>query len=113
MITGKLYDYLKFLALVLLPALGTFYFALSGVWGLPGAEQVVGTIVVFDTFLGAILQISSNAYNKSDAKFDGSFIVEEEPGGGKKIVTLDLSNNPEALANKDQLTFKVDPSVAK
>ena len=61
---NKTYDVLKWIALYLLPALGTLYFALSGIWGLPYGEQVVGTITAADTFLGVLLGISSATYNK-------------------------------------------------
>ena len=61
--TNKIYDKLKWVALVLLPAIGTLYFALSGIWGLPYGEQIVGTITAVDTFLGIILGISTSAYN--------------------------------------------------
>ena len=60
----KVYDVLKWIAQYLLPALGTLYFALAGIWGLPFGEQIVGTIVAIDTFLGVILGISSNTYYK-------------------------------------------------
>ena len=56
---------LKWVALILLPALGTLYFALAGIWGLPFGEQIVGTITAIDTFLGAILGISTNNYKKN------------------------------------------------
>lgn len=59
---NKVYDVLKWIALYLLPALGTLYFALSGIWGFPYGEQVVGTITAVDTFLGVILGISSANY---------------------------------------------------
>jgi hypothetical protein len=49
----------------LLPAAGTLYFALAGIWGLPYGEQVVGTITAIDTFLGVILGISTSQYNKT------------------------------------------------
>lgn len=61
---NKTYDVLKWIALYLLPALGTLYFALSGIWGLPYGEQVVGTITAADTFLGVLLGISSATYKK-------------------------------------------------
>ena len=64
-LTDKMYDTLKWIALYLLPALGTLYFALSGIWGFPYGEQVVGTITAVDTFLGAILGISSSQYKKN------------------------------------------------
>ena len=65
--SNKTYDFLKWIAQYLLPAAGTLYFALAGIWGFPYGEQVVGTITAVDTFLGVILGISTIQYNKSDA----------------------------------------------
>ena len=62
--SNKVYDTLKWIAMYLLPALGTLYFALAGIWGLPYGEQIVGTITAVDTFLGVILGISTVQYNK-------------------------------------------------
>ena len=62
--SNKTYDLLKWVAQYLLPGLGTLYFALATIWGLPYGEQVVGTITAVDTFLGVILGISVKAYNK-------------------------------------------------
>lgn len=62
--SNRTYDILKWIAQFLLPALGTLYFALSGIWGLPYGEQIVGTITAIDTFLGVILGISTAQYNK-------------------------------------------------
>lgn len=64
-LSNELYDKLKFLAQILLPALGTLYFALASIWGLPFGEQIVGTLTAIDAFLGALLGISTNNYNKS------------------------------------------------
>lgn len=63
--SNKVYDILKWVALILLPALGTLYFALAGIWNFPFAEEVVGTITAVDTFLGVLLGISSANYNKT------------------------------------------------
>lgn len=63
-IKGKVYDILKQIAMYWLPALGTLYFTLSGIWGLPYGEQIVGTITAIDTFLGVILGISKSNYKK-------------------------------------------------
>ena len=60
--TNKTYDILKWIALILLPALATFYAAIATVWGLPYTEQVVGTITAVDTLLGTLLKISSDNY---------------------------------------------------
>ena len=61
-LSNKQYDILKWIALVLLPALGTLYFGLAQIWGFPYGEQIVGTITVVDTFLGVILGISNAQY---------------------------------------------------
>ena len=68
MMNSKLYDVLKVIAQIWLPALGTLYFALSVIWGFPYAEEVVGTITAVDTFLGAILGISNSMYKKAQVK---------------------------------------------
>ena len=65
--SNKVYDVLKYIALILLPALGTLYFALAKIWGFPYAAEIVGTISAIDAFLGALLQISTNQYNKDQA----------------------------------------------
>lgn len=62
---NKVYDVLKFIAQIVLPAIATFYLTLAGIWGLPFGEQVSATVMAIDTLLGAILMISSNAYSKS------------------------------------------------
>lgn len=67
-LSNKVYDVLKFIAQILLPACGTLYFALAAVWGLPYAEEIVGTITAVDTFLGALLGISTAQYNKTNMK---------------------------------------------
>lgn len=63
--TNKVYDVLKYIAQIVLPAIGTLYFALASIWGLPYGEQIVGTITAIDTFLGAILMISTSKYYNS------------------------------------------------
>ena len=66
MLSNRAYDILKWIAQIVLPALGALYFGLSSIWGLPYGEEVVGTIAVIDTFLGALLGISTAQYNKAN-----------------------------------------------
>lgn len=63
-LSNKTYDTLKWIAQYLLPALGTLYFSVSQIWGLPYGEEIVGTIAAVDTFLGVLLGLSSAEYNK-------------------------------------------------
>ena len=67
-LSNSTYDALKWIAQILLPALGTLYFALAKIWGLPYGTEIVGTIAAIDTFLGALLQISTDNYNKQENK---------------------------------------------
>lgn len=60
---NSVYDKLKWIAQLLLPALATLYLAIAKFWNLPYPEAISGTIMAIDTFLGAILQISTNNYN--------------------------------------------------
>ena len=74
---GKVYDILKFIAQIVLPALGALYGTLAGIWGLPYGEAIVATISAIDVFLGAILMIDSNRY------FKDKQIIELPKGKGE------------------------------
>lgn len=64
--SNKVYDVLKFVAQCILPALGTLYFALAGIWGFPYGEEIVGTITAVDAFLGVCLGVSTYRYNSKN-----------------------------------------------
>lgn len=66
-LSNKVYDVLKFIAQIVLPAVATFYVTVAGIWGLPYGEQISGTVMAVDTLLGALLMLSSNSYNKLNA----------------------------------------------
>jgi hypothetical protein len=65
-LTNKLYEIMKWITLILLPAISMLYLALSEVWGLPYADQIVGTIAAVDLFLGMVLGISSYTYKTNN-----------------------------------------------
>ena len=77
--SDKVYDVLKWIALIIIPAVGTLYFALAGIWGFPYAEAIVGTLTAVDTFLGAILGISTSMYKKNQNE-SNDFNEEDESG---------------------------------
>ena len=66
--SNKVYDILKWIALVVLPALASLYIGLSKYWNFPYPEEIAGTIMLVDTFLGALLGISSIQYSKKEDK---------------------------------------------
>lgn len=106
MFTGATYDFFKKSAQLILPAAGAFYFALAAIWGLPAADQVVGTIAALNVFLGVLVTLSARNYNNSNARFDGSIDVTQ--GEDSKLFSLNLDTHPDALENKDEVTFKVN-----
>ena len=63
-LSNKVYNVLKWVALIVLPASATLYAVLSATWGLPYGEQIPATITAIDTFLGALLGVSTARYNK-------------------------------------------------
>ena len=69
---NQTYDILKYIALFILPALATFILAITTIWGLPYGEAIAATITAADTFLGAVLRISSQKYYEEQEAEDGS-----------------------------------------
>lgn len=105
--SNKTYDMLKFVAQILLPGLGALYFGLAQIWGLPKAEEVVGTVAVIDTFLGLLLGLSSKAYKEEvQGKVVGTLDVHEGEDG-KKMMTLNFPGNPYDIENHNKVAFKV------
>jgi len=70
-LNNKVYDVVKWVAMVGLPASAALYYGLANIWGFPYAEQVVGTIAVVNTFLGAVVGVSTYNYNKSNNPQEG------------------------------------------
>lgn len=105
---NRTYDILKWIARYLLPALGTLYFALSGIWGFAYGEEVVGTIAALTAFLGVILGLSTKQYNKTN-KTDGVLEIDEH-NWDKDIYRLNLSTGLSDLKHKKEITLKVDPN---
>lgn len=107
--SNKQYDFVKFLTVVLLPALGTLYFALAQTWDLPAGEEVLGTLMALQVFIGAVMGISTKAYKDSDARFDGVMTTTDTPK--KKIISVETNLHPDELAQKDEVVLKVEPAT--
>ena len=71
--SNRVYDILKYIAQIVLPAIGTMYFALAKIWGLPYGPEIVGTITAVDAFLGAILKISTDSYNDAQTEQEADY----------------------------------------
>ena len=105
------YDRLKWIAQILLPSLGTLYFAIAQIWHFPNAyaEEVVGTILAIDTFLGVLLGISSANYKKDPENFDGVLkVTATDPT--KQLWSFEANQDLISLGRKDIVSFKVHKS---
>lgn len=67
----KIYDTMRFIADLLLPALGTLYAALGEIWSFPYKEQIVGTVLAVVAFMDAVLKVSKNKYDKAQQNLNG------------------------------------------
>lgn len=108
LLSNATYDKLKFLTVIALPAFAALYLALAGLWDLPSAKEVAGSVTAVNAFFGAILLLSTKAYNNSDAKYDGTIVVSETEDGIKKA-DLFLKNyeNPADVVAQEEVIFKV------
>lgn len=101
--TNKVYDVLKVITMIVLPAFGALYFSVANIWGLPYVEQVLGTISAIELFLGSMLKISSSSYNgEGTLKID---IPEDDNEPIKYVFDVD---EPDSLIENKFVMFKVD-----
>lgn len=109
LLADNTYDFLKNLVERVLPGLGTLYFTIAQIWGLPYAEQVVGTIAALSLFLGLLLRRSAKSYEASGAAYDGVIRVDETEDG-RRVASLILDNyeDPAEIVELDKAVFKVE-----
>lgn len=108
--TNKMYDTLKWVAQYALPGVATAYFALAQIWGLPCADQVVGSITAIDTLLGVLLGVSTSQYKKSENFGDGTLMIDTS-NPEKDVYRMVLNQAVEAIKDKATVTFKVDKNA--
>ena len=96
LLPNKLYDVLKRVNQLVLPAFASLYYGLAALWGWPNAEGIVATCALLATFFGVLLEVAKASFDNSDAKYGGSVeVVTDEDG--KKLVNLMLPERPEDL----------------
>lgn len=105
-LSNEVYDRLKWLVQIVLPAIGALYAGLAALWGFPHGTEVVGTLALLATFGGAVLGFSTRSYNNSDAKFDGDLNVYQLPEG-PHAVQVALNDHPGGLDEGQAVTLKV------
>lgn len=105
-LSDKVYNFLKKLVQLVLPAAATLYWTLATTWDLPNPDQVVASAAAFATFFGVLLMLASKSYDASLSKFDGQIVVSQDEDGNKAF-TLELAGDPYALDQKSNVSFKV------
>lgn len=106
------YDRTKFIAQVVLPGLATLYFALAQIWGLPKANEVLGTVTALVTFLGILLQVSTYRYSKGGGVYDGEIVTERLPSGEPVYaIGFETREQQEKANAKDVLTLKINSTA--
>ena len=66
-LNNRVYDTLKWLCMIVLPASAVLYSSLAGVWGWPYEQEVSTTINAIVVFIGALIKVSTDAYNREAA----------------------------------------------
>lgn len=106
-LSDSVYTTLKHTASILLPAAAALYIALAQLWNFSKVEEVAGSIAAVNTFLGALVALSTKSYNNSDAKYVGKMMVDDS--GDRTVVQLKLNDNVDArdVLNMPTVSFKV------
>lgn len=69
--SNKLYDILKWVALVALDAVGVFYKTIASIWSFPFGDEVLATFAALSLFLGTLIGITGMNYNKEKGVRNG------------------------------------------
>jgi hypothetical protein len=109
LISNNTYDFIKKVVTLGLPAFATFYAALGAAWGdsIPNPEAVVATCAALATFLGVLLAISTNSWNNSETKYDGTLAITGiDVDTGIPDLELRITKDPTTLVDKTTILFK-------
>lgn len=103
-LSNKTYDLLKFIALIALPAVATLYLGLGELWDFPNTEAVAGSIVLVDTFLGALLQLSSGKASNIEGYLDSEGV---DPDTGLPNLKMTITKPPDEILQSNMIRLKV------
>jgi Putative phage holin Dp-1 len=101
---AKMINYLRLAAQYWIPALGTLIFTLGSIWDWSFTENLVGSVMAFDTFLGVLLGFQTRGTAQSG--YDGQLIINTT-NPVKDVYTVDLGETLAALPDKQSVTLRV------
>lgn len=94
------------LAQLAIPLLGSLYFGMGTIWGLPGVEQVTASVTVFVTFLAGLIKVTESVYDSSEERFDGDMVVKDD-GEGNIVYEMELNRDAGEFKDDKSIVFKV------
>lgn len=109
LLSSKVYNILKYVAMYGLPLLAAAYFVGSQAWNWPDPAGVMATIATVNGILGGLLHYSTATYASSESRFAGILeVVETLEKNKADIYTLNLGDKlPEAIKDMGEAIFKV------
>jgi hypothetical protein len=105
-ISNRVYDALKNITQLWLPAFGTLYLTLATQWDLQKPEAVAASCLALATFFGIVLRVSNNSYVSKGLGQVGAIVVTQ-PTPDSLSYSLELDGDPADLKDMDQVTFRV------
>lgn len=113
MLEDNIYSVGKKAVQIWIPAVSALYFGLGTIWGFPAIEKVTGSCAVIAVFVGAVLRISSNNFDRSGAgdtdQVGKLIVVPKEDGAFTYRLDLDPAVDPVDIQDKKTISFKVVP----
>ena len=106
LLSDTIYNRLKWIVQIFLPAFASLYFGLANIYGWSNAENVVGTTALLTTFLGILLGISTRQYNSQNMA-DGQIVISATDEPETKSFSLRLEKSPGELEAMNRVSFRV------
>lgn len=106
-VNNKVYDIMKWIVTIIIPAIITLYSSLASIWGMPYSEQIIATLAAIDIFLGVIMKISSKEYNKN---LDGVLYIDKtsDEETSKYLFSIDDLDD---VDKKDHIVVKIKNKI--
>lgn len=99
-LNNKVYNVLKWIALIALPALSTLVMSLGDIWAIPHKAEIALTITAVDTFLGVLLGISTASYK-------GEGIIAIDPKTEEFVIVFNDEESVAKVQSEGKITLEV------
>ena len=109
LLSNRLYDVLKWVTMIGLPAIGTALLAISEIWNVEYGPEVAETINVIILMFGTMVGVSTAQYNRKKAmeKPEGGVLEVGTDGTDVTLHKLEIDMSPEEIASRDEVVFRI------